>query len=506
MKKFVAVLIAFLFGVALFPMNVSASSATQGLQMRDVGDHTITEVEPNYQFSLADRIYNDYTVSGNITSQDLDIFKFTLSTRSYIHIVMVAEYGTVYLALEDSSEDVLAADTTGSYSSGYYGYDISGYLNAGTYYIVILDSATYHSRNIYTMYFTYESTSCSHSSYTSVVSAPSCEEDGYTTYRCNSCNYQWVGSTVPATGHNYEGHVCTVCGAVEDGYAEEDIQSIVVTTLPNKTTYILGREELDVTGGKITVYFENGDSEEMDMDISMVSGFDDSLIGEQEITVTFAGKTCTFEVEVIEDPDAPTITVGSGSVAVGGSVQISVDISNNPGISYLCLTLDYPQDIFEIVSIENGSILSDFTNGLNFIWDSEASSKENGKLMTITLKPIDEPLIGSYDIGLVLREAYDENGLNVDFTMIDGEISIVDVVYGDATGDNVVNGKDVVLMRRYLANYDYDTETSSVEVYAGADANGDGVINGKDLVLARQYMANYNFDTNSSTVVLGPKN
>ena len=57
------------------------------------------------------------------------------------------------------------------------------------------------------------------------------------------------------------------------------------------------------------------------------------------------------------------------------------------------------------------------------------------------------------------------------------------VVYGDANGDDEVNGKDVIILRKYMANYDYDTGTSTMGAYAGADANGDGEVNGKDVIM-----------------------
>lgn len=76
---------------------------------------------------------------------------------------------------------------------------------------------------------------------------------------------------------------------------------------------------------------------------------------------------------------------------------------------------------------------------------------------------------------------------------------------GDVNGDWTVNGKDVVFLRQYMANYDYSTDTSPMTIGLGADANGDGVVNGKDVVLLRQYMANFDYTTNTSTVVLGKK-
>ena len=81
-----------------------------------------------------------------------------------------------------------------------------------------------------------------------------------------------------------------------------------------------------------------------------------------------------------------------------------------------------------------------------------------------------------------------------------------EVDYGDANGDGVVDMSDITLLMQYMANYDYDTGTSTMEVGAGADANGDGTVDMSDITLLMQYMANYDYDTGSSTVVFGPKN
>nr|MCR5150479.1 hypothetical protein [Clostridiales bacterium] len=70
-------------------------------------------------------------------------------------------------------------------------------------------------------------------------------------------------------------------------------------------------------------------------------------------------------------------------------------------------------------------------------------------------------------------------------------------------GDLLVNGKDVLLLRKYLTFLDDNTGLSLVTVFPGADANNDGEINGRDLLLLRKYMANYNDTTGQSTIILG---
>ena len=73
--------------------------------------------------------------------------------------------------------------------------------------------------------------------------------------------------------------------------------SIELTTLPDKLAYAEG-EALDVTGGIITAYYDYSIVEEEALTENMVSGFDATAVGTQTLTVTFEGKTATFEVTV----------------------------------------------------------------------------------------------------------------------------------------------------------------------------------------------------------------
>lgn len=79
-------------------------------------------------------------------------------------------------------------------------------------------------------------------------------------------------------------------------------------------------------------------------------------------------------------------------------------------------------------------------------------------------------------------------------------MKVVDFVYGDG----MVNLNDAILVRLYLANFNYTTGVSTVSVFAGADANGDGAVNLNDAILLSLYLANYNYTTGQSSIVLGP--
>ena len=73
----------------------------------------------------------------------------------------------------------------------------------------------------------------------------------------------------------------------------------IEVTSPNKLEYIEG-QGLDLSGGKVKVFYDNGTSEEISLTDDMINGYDTSIVGKQTIIVTYQGKTATFDVNVIE--------------------------------------------------------------------------------------------------------------------------------------------------------------------------------------------------------------
>lgn len=75
------------------------------------------------------------------------------------------------------------------------------------------------------------------------------------------------------------------------------LESIKITTLPAKRDYTEG-EPLDLTGGRITLYYAGGVQEERDITPEMVTGFDPAAVARQTLTVSCGEMTDTFTVEV----------------------------------------------------------------------------------------------------------------------------------------------------------------------------------------------------------------
>lgn len=69
-------------------------------------------------------------------------------------------------------------------------------------------------------------------------------------------------------------------------------------------------------------------------------------------------------------------------------------------------------------------------------------------------------------------------------------------VSGDANSDGIVDANDLLLVRKYIANYDFDTMSATISISSNADIDGNGTVDVKDLILLRRGLANDGFDEN----------
>lgn len=126
------------------------------------------------------------------------------------------------------------------------------------------------------------------------------------------------------------------------------LSSIEVSRLPNRSSYLEAIGELDLTGGKILLKYNNGTMEERDLTEEMVSGFDNTKVGTQTLTVSYGGKTATFAVEIIGKsvynvtwislPSKTTYEYGENDFSVDGG-ELCVEY-NNETREYVKLTED----------------------------------------------------------------------------------------------------------------------------------------------------------------------
>lgn len=101
--------------------------------------------------------------------------------------------------------------------------------------------------------------------------------------------------------------------------------TVTVTYTFAKTTYEVG-DTLDLTGGKITVSYNNGTSVDIDINGTMIEGFDSTTAGEKTVTVKYSGFTTSFKVTVSKG--SFTVEPQPGNMD-GAAIDMPVDELND---------------------------------------------------------------------------------------------------------------------------------------------------------------------------------
>lgn len=192
-----------------------------------------------------------------------------------------------------------------------------------------------------------------------------------------------------------------------------------------------------------------------------------------------------------------TITIPDVNGTAGSTVDVEVQIENNPGILGATLTLTFDEGL-SLVSATNGTAFSAltmtrpgiFTSPCNLAWDGQELSEadiSDGVIVTLQFKIPDDAQAGtkynitaSYEDGAIVN-----NYLNpVNVTINNGSIEVLDFTYGDLNADQKINTTDVIMHRRHIAGgYEQVINEQS------ADVNVDTKINATDTILIRRYIA-----------------
>ncbi len=318
-----------------------------------------------------------------------------------------------------------------------------------------------------------------------------------------------------------------------------DASSISITNLPDKVDYIMG-EQLNLTGLRVQVNY--GDKSVGEVTDYTVSGFDSSVEGTCQVTVKWIAAdgysyTTKFTVNIIDPrpkltgilidtlPDKleyarkdsldltgmivkATYTDGSSSAITGYTVSGYNALKS--GTQTITVTYgEFTTSFIVKVGVEVRRIEIEKAPDKTEYFVGEALETEGLLVKVIYTDGSDKTITEGYTI-----DGFDSSTTGTKTVMVQYggqtatfvvEIKEAECLYGDANGDQIIDMKDVVLLRKYMAEFDYDLNTSTVAVEAGADVNGDGVFDMKDVVLLRKYMADFDYDTGTSSVVLGPQ-
>lgn len=96
-------------------------------------------------------------------------------------------------------------------------------------------------------------------------------------------------------------------------------------TAPTKTVYFQG-DKLDLSNAKVKLSYEDDVNSTIPLTESLLSGYDMNRIGRQTVTVSYGGKTQSFDIEVKEIPVESISITNSLSIYRPNSMQIAATI------------------------------------------------------------------------------------------------------------------------------------------------------------------------------------
>lgn len=177
----------------------------------------------------------------------------------------------------------------------------------------------------------------------------------------------------------------------------------------------------------ITVTVEECDNSDFDeVEIGVING---------NITVTGSGNPGTNPGDEPGDepgvePAKPQINVSSRSVNIGENVTLDVDLSDNPGIAYLKLKVDYDNTALSLVSASNlGVLTGTFTTSKTTTvkpyvlqWMSADNSNESGTIATIIFTALKE---GDTTVSVTVDECYNSEFDDVTVLTSNATVTII---------------------------------------------------------------------------------
>ncbi|MBE6948340.1 MAG: hypothetical protein E7456_00655 [Ruminococcaceae bacterium] len=126
-------------------------------------------------------------------------------------------------------------------------------------------------------------------------------------------------------------------------------------------------------------------------------------------------------------------------------------------------------------NVENGKIT----------WAGVDNLEGDALLFTLYVTVVDPLADGEYVIDLDMIEILDADGYDIDYTMVDAFMTVVNPHYpGDVTLDGSITNADVIAIARYLVNLVQFNE----EQLLLADYDGDGEIKNADLIKVARYV------------------
>ena len=248
----------------------------------------------------------------------------------------------------------------------------------------------------------------------------------------------------------------------------KQVSGIEIDTLPTQTTYIQNVDTINLAGGKIKVNYSNDTSEVISMMGNGVSvrGFDNTILGEQTITVTYEGKTTTFKVMVRNELTRIEMkSLPNKVIYIKGE---SLDLTGGK------ITATYENRTTQDIAITNNMVSGYNSNNLG---QQTITVTYEGKTTTFSVNI--EPIIRSEKY--IVSSSFDKvSGINPNTTVSDflrnTTIGVDTYEVRNPKGEKVIGEALIGTGAKLKIN-----SNEEITLVVKADTNGDGLLDVRDL-------------------------
>ncbi len=296
--------------------------------------------------------------------------------------------------------------------------------------------------------------------------------------------------------------------------SELKINSFTLDNPPSKLTYNVG-EELELDGISMTVAYENGRTEQVNVEDCVISGYDKDTAGVQTVVVSYREASVCFVVNVKNIVDNTAILkIGSASAIKGSTIAVPVNIVNNTGLSQFKFDVTYDKAVFKDFDVAAASVISD--DGLSceiasetedyvtqtIAWKGADDITNNGTVLTMYLTVLETAESNSYPIEVVYDEdnTLNKAGEKVKLNCMHGTIIVEE---GDVI-TRVVSGDQTSIAAGGVLNYDVtlsnNTGLSGYKLNVKYDTSAMKLVNVTTGRLFGDFKMNYADDAGTITI------
>lgn len=266
--------------------------------------------------------------------------------------------------------------------------------------------------------------------------------------------------------------------------------SIAINKMPDKTAYFVG-ETLDTTGLQLMLTYSDGSTSYVNSQFT-TSGFISTSAGTKTVTVSYQGKTTTFNVTV----NTPSISLSSTSKSMTAGDTTTLTATTTPSGQ----TVTWTSSNTSVATVSGGTITAKSAGTAiitaKFTYNGITYSKTCN--VTVTSAPNPEPTLSSISIatkptkttyeigeslnisGLTLKLSYSDGSTETvssgfttsGFNSTTAGIKTITVSYSDKTTTfNVTVKANDTLSAKYSIESATNTSGSNVEIYVSIEEN-----------------------------------